>query len=455
MNLNRRSGDLSIPLAVFFVWQLLVHSHGLLFAAGLVILLYWFVHLRWKLIQVILVLVAGTAFYSLYTPDNAAITTPATTRQVATVDGQWQVRRSWEGRYGYGAVVVNERGDCFYVGSLAHPVLRGQRLTGTLHLRKHLTDDGCQRSQAVSLSTVPDFGISSTLQPLGLKGAGLVLAATVADKGWLPRATKQQYNLRGIGHLLAVSGLHFGLVALVLWGLVGFCCLPLFHWYNGGDYWQRPLRFAATGSLLTLYAVQTGWPDSVLRAWLMVMIILLWRMGATYRQQGSAIIGLLGWGLALLAPDTFAHAGMQMSFWITLALVLGGEIAISTGQWWYGVIWVALVPTAITQVIAFQAGFVSGWHAILNNMVAIPFFSLVLLPLCWCILVAASMGVLLPRATDLLLWGQDKMLTWTLAIDGKASYESALVGWLLVLSLILAGLLLTKRQESSRLVKLT
>lgn len=89
----------------------------------------------------------------------------------------------------------------------------------------------------------------------------LTQAVMLGDKQFLTQETKDKYLLTGLGHLLAISGLHVGLYAMVCYFIFGF--LP------------RKLRLIPAGLMLLLLIPFTGFKIPVLRAGLLGFCIVV------------------------------------------------------------------------------------------------------------------------------------------------------------------------------------
>lgn len=154
---------------------------------------------------------------------------------------------------------------------------------------------------------------------LAVGGRGGVFAASfLLGRRALPRSGDVPADAlyrAGAGHLLAVSGLHVGLVstalAIILW------LLPL----------GRRVRWLLLGLALPAYGSLVGWSTSVARA---AAVGSLWcLLRAAQRRAGT--LGLL---LAVLAcslwsrPGCWREAGFQLSYLVSLAL-----IGVAGGRW--------------------------------------------------------------------------------------------------------------------------
>ena len=129
----------------------------------------------------------------------------------------------------------------------------------------------------------------------------------------MPRRARDAFRRGGVTHLLAVSGMHVGMVALI--------ALLLLRGVLGRGWASTATAVVIVAS----YAVLTGLRPSAVRASVMAIAALVWLQAV----GGSP--GLLWlWGAAgvvVLAADPAAvhDAGAQMSFGAVLALILAGR----------------------------------------------------------------------------------------------------------------------------------
>ena len=137
---------------------------------------------------------------------------------------------------------------------------------------------------------------------------GVVTAMLIGDRERALPATERAFRDAGTLHLMAVSGLHVGLLSLLVYGTLILAGVP------------RRTVLTVLLFLLPLYAGLCGGRPSVVRATLMAAVVILGlRRGLT----GHAMNGLGLAALALLAhsPWNALDVGFQLSFAATLAII--------------------------------------------------------------------------------------------------------------------------------------
>jgi competence protein ComEC len=153
-----------------------------------------------------------------------------------------------------------------------------------------------------------------TLNDNGLDQDELAVASAILlgydDK--LPQYLRKGYAAAGAMHILCVSGLHVGIVFLIVNFLLGLT----------GK--KRSLRIVRTVVLLAsiwVYALITGLSPSVLRATVMLSFVLMARL---LNRRGNVINSMAASALILLIaePMTLYHIGFQLSYLAVLGIVL-------------------------------------------------------------------------------------------------------------------------------------
>lgn len=207
------------------------------------------------------------------------------------------------------------------------------------------------------------------------RAAGVLKAITVGFRGGLDAATRDALAATGTGHLLAISGLHVGLVAAA-GGLLGG---GLARRFGGG---HRPaLDWAALGALAlaSAYCLIAGMPVSARRAVLMTAAALA---ALLMRRGGSAALALGGALVLVLCLDPLAvlDPGLWLSFGAVAAI-----LAVVAGRRAPAVKWSALLRIQAALAVGLLACTVA-WFGRVSlvapaaNLLAVPWFSLLVVP---------------------------------------------------------------------------
>lgn len=201
-------------------------------------------------------------------------------------------------------------------------------------------------------------------------------ALLVGDRSGLSDTEWQLFRATGTSHLIAISGLHIGLVALIGWMLVEFL------WRHAG---RLPLLLpsplaAAWAALLAaaLYAMLAGFSIPTQRALAMTAVF---SVAIILRRNSSSLDGV---ALALLLvlmidPRSVLSAGFWLSFMaVTMILLLLRRYP----QWGRWKMWIAIQTglfVALIPLLAFW-DFPASPIGPLVNLVAVPWFSFVIVP---------------------------------------------------------------------------
>lgn len=146
----------------------------------------------------------------------------------------------------------------------------------------------------------------------------IMSALTISDKTELSREVKLDYRRAGASHLLAISGLHIGIVFAMLNLLFGFVKL---HKYG------RIVFGVIVIVLLFSYAVFTGMSPSVMRA---VVMFSLFQIALMSSRSYSSLNILSTAAIILLVADPayLFDIGFQLSFMAMMGIVtLYGPVA--------------------------------------------------------------------------------------------------------------------------------
>ena len=138
--------------------------------------------------------------------------------------------------------------------------------------------------------------------------AALLSAILLGERANLSQDTKDLFISTGTIHILAISGLHVGLIALILIALFKFLRLP------------RRLNFIFTVLLLICYAALSGARPSVLRATTMAVVVLL---GLLINREPRIYnsLGLVALLVLIARPQYLFDSGFQLSFLSVISIV--------------------------------------------------------------------------------------------------------------------------------------
>ncbi len=225
-------------------------------------------------------------------------------------------------------------------------------------------------------------------EALGARPAtGIIAGLAVGLQDALDPGQWRALARSGTSHLMAISGLHVGLFAIVAGGLAGR--LQRWRQRRGARAPSRDVAVAA-GALAALgYALLAGWSVPAQRTAIMITVASF----ALLQRRAAGAVSVLALGvLAVLVADPLAPlaAGFWLSFGAVGAILLVASGRVSREGWLAGYAraqWAVTVGLVPVLAGSFGAVSVVGMAV---NLVAIPLYTLVIVPL-----VLASVTVLL------------------------------------------------------------
>ncbi|OGU17452.1 MAG: hypothetical protein A2X61_08950 [Ignavibacteria bacterium GWB2_35_12] len=131
------------------------------------------------------------------------------------------------------------------------------------------------------------------------KNFGIILALLTGDQTRVPQTLRRDFSLTGTTHVLSVSGLHVGVIAAVLFILLGFVRMK----------WLKLVFFTI---LVSAFVVMTGMQPPAIRAGIMAVIALL--INTTQRRVSAINVIALSIILVIIfSPNLIYSMGFQMS----------------------------------------------------------------------------------------------------------------------------------------------
>lgn len=148
--------------------------------------------------------------------------------------------------------------------------------------------------------------------PINGGSAAFLVASIMGNRSFLPMEQRDQFRATGIAHVLALSGLHVGIIV----SLLSFVFFPLRL-----NRHTHIIQNLLTILLVWIYAFVTGLSPSVTRAAVMVSVLLL---GYVVQRQVFTFNSLcLAAAIVLtIDPSSLFSAGFQMSFMAVASILL-------------------------------------------------------------------------------------------------------------------------------------
>lgn len=200
-------------------------------------------------------------------------------------------------------------------------------------------------------------------QTRGWAEGSLVVASALGMPSALPPKRRSEVRAAGLGHLLAVSGLHVALAGLMICGVIS----RVFAAFG-----RDRAEIGLVGLIpVVAYVLLTGGAPSAVRAGVMLFLVLL--SAAVGRpSHGPTVLALTAAGLLVVWPMWAIDPGFQMSLAAMAALVHPRAPRGILAQSWR-VTW-ATLPVALLH---FGGGSILG---VVANLIALPVFCAWVLP---------------------------------------------------------------------------
>jgi competence protein ComEC len=226
---------------------------------------------------------------------------------------------------------------------------------------------------------------------------GIVLALAIGDRQQISPAQWDVLRRTGTNHLVAISGLHVGLVA----GFAFFLMRRLWRCSaRAVTRWPAAKAGAVAGLCASVvYAMLAGFSVPTQRALVMVTVVML-AIIVQRQTRASSLLALALLLVLLVDPLAVMAAGFWLSFGAVAVIVYGmsGRLAMRSVWWrWGRVQWLVAIGLFPTLLLFFQQ---SSIVAPLANLLAVPWVSAVTVPLT---LLASIILWLVPGAGDWLL----------------------------------------------------
>ena len=241
---------------------------------------------------------------------------------------------------------------------------------------------------------------------------GILVALAMGERTGISKEQWNVFRATGTSHLVAISGLHVGLLA----GFIFFIIRRLWPYCGSAALKLASPRAAAIAALAiaAFYAALSGFAVPAQRALIMLSVVMLsifWR----HKVQSSQVLSFALLSVLLLDPVAVLSPGFWLSFAAVTIISLAalGRLTIDK-SWriWGRLQWrISLVLIPLLIFLFQQASLISP----ITNLVAIPVVSFLVVPF---VLFATSILSLAPEFAALIFSFTDyvlKLLWWFLA----------------------------------------
>ena len=196
--------------------------------------------------------------------------------------------------------------------------------------------------------------------------SGYFQALIFGDKSYLLKDDINSFKNLGTSHLLAISGLHIGvLISLIYFILLKFRVSV--------DYIEKIILI-----VVPVYMLFSGASASVLRAGFMIIFYILLR-----RKNIDKLGSLLFTFLILLSynPLLIFNIGFQLSFLITFCLLMSGTYIKNSRNKIHGAFRISIISTLASIPFLLYNFYTITYISVFSNIILVPIFSIVIFPL--------------------------------------------------------------------------
>jgi len=196
--------------------------------------------------------------------------------------------------------------------------------------------------------------------------SGYIEALIFGDKAYLEKDEIINYKNLGTSHLLAISGLHLG----VLISLIYFILLRL--------------RFSVeiiekiVFLVIPFYMLISGFSPSVLRAGGMIMLYIIFRKKDMTKLEALLTTFIL---MLFINPLLIFDIGFELSFLITFCLLMSDDFLSESKNIFTSGFKISLVSSLASLPILVMNFYTFSYISIISNIFLVPIFSLVIFPL--------------------------------------------------------------------------
>ena len=159
---------------------------------------------------------------------------------------------------------------------------------------------------------------TSILADMNPATAGFAVAITTGDRSHIDRQHVQSLRDSNLAHLLAISGLHMGLLVGLIFG--GFRIVLSLFARIALNYPIKKLAAIGAIGAAAVYLMLSGGNVATQRAFVMVTVMLV-AVLFDYRAITLNGVALAGFIVLVISPESLTGPGFQMSFAATIALV--------------------------------------------------------------------------------------------------------------------------------------
>src|SRR5690625_2431649 len=246
-----------------------------------------------------------------------------------------------------------------------------------------IEDISCQGKHPLDIVySFRNYLLQYTSELLSYDTASWLQALVLGSDAHLPKDVIELFNRWSLSHILAISGLHVGLVTGILY--MGLVKLNI----TTKETAQWLIIF-----FLPIYALLAGGAPSVWRASLMGLVFLVLSK-FNIKHSVTDVISLIFISLIAMDPYIIYHIGFQFSFLVTFGLLLSRDWLLHTSSPFWQLLKISFISQMVITPLQIYYFYYFQPLSIIVNSLIVPYFSLFVIPAMFLLLILSP---LLPK----------------------------------------------------------
>lgn len=192
-------------------------------------------------------------------------------------------------------------------------------------------------------------------------------AFILGDKSYIKSDVLESFQINGISHLFAISGMHVNLLGVIL--------LRIFLMFGV----REEKRYLFVSIILMFYAILTGLSASVLRGVLFFILFSINKIFYFYIKNTNIFIITVS--IALLINPFFLY---DVSFWysfsISLSLLVMGDVINKYNGYFFKLLMTSIISFVVSIPISIYNFYQVNFLSIIYNLFYVPFVSIIIFP---------------------------------------------------------------------------
>src|SRR5690625_895113 len=289
-------------------------------------------------------------------------------------------------KYGYTCQVNNSvelTSSSSNAGQFNYPKYLLQQGISFYTIHSSIEDISCQGKHPLDIVySFRNYLLQYTSELLCYYTASWLQALVLGSDAHLPKDVIELFNRWSLSHILAISGLHVGLVTGILY--MGLVKLNI----TTKETAQWLIIF-----FLPIYALLAGGAPSVWRASLMGLVFLVLSK-FNIKHSVTDVISLIFISLIAMDPYIIYHIGFQFSFLVTFGLLLSRDWLLHTSSPFWQLLKISFISQMVITPLQIYYFYYFQPLSIIVNSLIVPYFSLFVIPAMFLLLILSP---LLPK----------------------------------------------------------